>query len=58
MILEDSTSLEEAQYNLGKSRLAQSAWQAEEWSSEMLETAMQIAQKWKQGFVSNNLNAD
>lgn len=58
MILEDSTSLAEAQYNLGKSRLAQSAWQTEEWSSEMLETAMQIAQKWKQGFVPNSLDTD
>lgn len=57
-ILEDSNSLAEAQHNLSQSRLAQSAWQTEGWSPEMLETAMQIAQKWKKGFVSNRLNAD
>lgn len=49
-ILEDSETFAEAQSQLLQSRLARSAWQVESWSPEMLETALQIAQKWKNGF--------
>lgn len=36
--------------NLRESDLAQSGWDFESWSPSMLETAMQIAQKWSDGF--------
>lgn len=49
-ILEECQSLAEAQSALLESRLAKSAWQVEHWSPKMLETAVQIAQKWKKGF--------
>lgn len=35
---------------LSKSSLAQSDWQVESWSPVMLDTVVQIAQKWKAGF--------
>ena len=47
-ILETAASLSEAQQRLGASALAHSAWQIEQWEPYMLETAISIAQKWKQ----------
>jgi len=51
-ILEQSQNHIEAQSALSQSRLAGSAWQVERWSPEMLDTALQIAQKWKKGSSS------
>jgi uncharacterized protein (UPF0276 family) len=47
-ILETAASLGEAQQRLQASALAYSAWQIEQWEPYMLETAISIAQKWKQ----------
>lgn len=47
-ILETASSLEEAQQRLQASSLANTDWKMEHWQPYMLETAMQIAQKWKQ----------
>ena len=47
-ILETAASLAEAQQRLRASALAHSAWQVEQWEPYMLETAISIAQKWKQ----------
>lgn len=49
-ILERSTDFDEAFRSLKTSSLANSAWQTENWSPYMLETALRIAQKWKQGW--------
>lgn len=49
-ILENAISLEDAQHLIEKSSLAHSAWKTETWSPAMLETAIGIAQKWKQGW--------
>ena len=49
-ILERSKNTEEAFHLLRTSSLAQSDWQTERWSVYMLETALRIAQKWKQGW--------
>lgn len=49
-ILEHSADYEEANRLLGASSLAHSAWQTENWSPYMLETALRIAKKWKQGW--------
>lgn len=46
-ILENAGSVEEAVDLLAKSSLAGSSWNIEGWAPYMLETAMQIAQKWK-----------
>ncbi|MCB0707287.1 MAG: DUF692 family protein [Saprospiraceae bacterium] len=50
-LLEDSTDLESFQAGLNNSILAHSDWRIETWAPEMLETAYQIAQKWKKGFA-------
>ncbi|WP_303311773.1 DUF692 family multinuclear iron-containing protein [Hymenobacter sp. BT730] len=47
-ILETSLSFEEARTKLLGSSLAQSDWTIESWEPYMLETAVSIAQKWKQ----------
>jgi hypothetical protein len=47
-ILESATSFEEAHRRLHASSLANSAWKIEAWEPHMLETAVRIAQKWKQ----------
>jgi uncharacterized protein (UPF0276 family) len=47
-ILETAASLLEAQQRLRTSALAHSAWQVEQWEPYMLETAISIAQKWRQ----------
>ncbi len=49
-ILENAQDYQQAQQLLAKSKLANSAWQVEKWSPDMLATAMAIAQKWKNGF--------
>jgi len=43
-------SSKEAYQQLIASDLAQSAWQIEQWHPHMVETAIQIAQKWKAGW--------
>ena len=50
-ILESATDYKDAQRRLANSALANTAWQVENWSSHMLEAVIQIAQKWKQGFI-------
>lgn len=55
-ILENAHSAEQARQLLRSSSLAQSEWEIEKWNISMLETAMKIAQKWKEGFNSNYLD--
>lgn len=50
-ILETVGSLSEARTMLQSSELQNTAWDVENWAPYMLETAMSIAQKWKNGFV-------
>ena len=47
-ILESAASCEEAIGLLRKSSLSHSDWQIESWQPAMLETALRIAQKWKE----------
>jgi uncharacterized protein (UPF0276 family) len=47
-ILETAPSFEQAREQLHASSLAHSDWKIEEWEPHMLETAMRIAQKWRQ----------
>jgi uncharacterized protein len=49
-ILENAKDYSEAQQMLSMSNLAHSDWQVENWAVDMLETAIAIAQKWKNGF--------
>ncbi|GAB2780723.1 hypothetical protein GCM10027275_25360 [Rhabdobacter roseus] len=49
-ILENAKSYPEARDLLAASSLRHSAWNVEAWVPSMLETARQIAQKWKNGF--------
>lgn len=49
-ILENAPNYKEAVQRLHASDLRQSAWKVEQWPSEMIETAIAIAQKWKNGF--------
>jgi len=49
-ILETANDLEHANQLLAKSSLLNSEWQTEKWVPHMLETVIQIAQKWKDGF--------
>jgi uncharacterized protein len=46
-ILERATDYDDAQARLAASDLAHSDWKIEKWAPYMLETAMQIAQKWQ-----------
>jgi hypothetical protein len=46
-ILENATSIEQATEALQKSSLRNSAWKIESWQPYMLQTAIDIAQKWK-----------
>jgi uncharacterized protein (UPF0276 family) len=50
-ILETAGSVDEARNMLRSSELRNTAWEVEKWAPYMLETAMAIAQKWKNGFV-------
>jgi hypothetical protein len=49
-ILETAAGCPQAQARLRSSGLAHSDWQVEGWEPAMLETALAIAQKWKDGF--------
>jgi uncharacterized protein len=46
-ILETAKDYQQAKMLLQNSDLAHTAWKIEDWASEMLETALAIAQKWK-----------
>ncbi|WP_218779874.1 multinuclear nonheme iron-dependent oxidase [Hymenobacter crusticola] len=46
-ILETASSSDEAQRLLHASTLAKTAWKIEQWEPHMLQTAVDIAQKWK-----------
>lgn len=50
-ILENAVDYSQAQALLSQSGLANTAWEVEKWSPDMLATAMVIAQKWKYGFI-------
>lgn len=50
-ILETAPDYDSAMQRLQQSSLAGSAWGIEAWQPYMLETAMNIAQKWKKGWV-------
>lgn len=50
-ILENASGGADAAQRLATSILAGTPWQTEHWPEYMLETAVQIAQKWKKGFV-------
>src|SRR5258708_11328910 len=56
-ILETATSYEEALGLLRQSSLSHSDWEIENWEPALLETAMRIAQKWKDGW-EYHLNSD
>jgi hypothetical protein len=49
-ILETAGSYTNAMEQLKTSSLSQSEWQVETWKPYMLETAINIAQKWKKGW--------
>jgi uncharacterized protein (UPF0276 family) len=49
-ILENASSYHEALAQLRVSPLADTAWAIEKWEPQMLETAVAIARKWKDGF--------
>lgn len=49
-ILETADSVEDAVKRLSISELSESEWAVESWQPYMLETAIQIARKWKDGF--------
>jgi len=49
-ILENAKSFGDAIAHLKSSALAGTAWEVEKWEPAMLETAIAIAQKWKNGF--------
>lgn len=53
-ILENAPNAEAANRLLRESSLAGSAWKSEDWSPHMLETALRIAQKWKNGWFNSN----
>jgi uncharacterized protein (UPF0276 family) len=49
-ILENTSGYQDALSSLRSSSLSNSAWEVEKWNPTLLETAISIAQKWKQGF--------
>ena len=49
--LEQAQSLSDARQQISLSPLANTAWKTEQWEDVMLETARQIAQKWKGGWA-------
>ncbi|HWK04739.1 MAG TPA: DUF692 family protein [Puia sp.] len=51
-ILETAASYEEALGLLRQSSLSHSDWEIESWEPAMLETAMKIAQKWREGWIN------
>jgi uncharacterized protein len=52
-ILENANDYQHAKNLLNQSNLANSPWNVENWQPEMLETAIAIAQKWKNGGVKS-----
>ena len=48
-IIENATSYSDAMDKLRASRLANSDWEIEKWQPSMVETVVDIAQKWKNG---------
>jgi uncharacterized protein len=54
-ILETAATYEQAQAALQASSLAHSEWGIEKWEPVMVETAMAIAQKWRNGLVQPDL---
>ena len=50
-ILETAGSADEAKAMLLASDLRNTAWEVEKWEPYMLQTAISIAQKWKDGFI-------
>jgi len=51
VILETAADAKQAHLRLADSSLANSEWEVERWEPAMLETAVAIARKWKDGFV-------
>ena len=49
-ILETSKNYREVKERLEASILANTEWEVENWEPVMIDTAFQIAQKWKKGF--------
>lgn len=49
-ILESAVDYRDARMALQNSPLARSSWHVEAWQPHMLQTAVSIAQKWKNGF--------
>jgi len=52
-ILENAMDYRNAQQLLASSDLKNTAWEVEKWDNAMLETAVAIAQKWKNGFAES-----
>jgi uncharacterized protein (UPF0276 family) len=50
VILESASSYDNAVQLLHRSSLAHSDWQIEQWEPHMIETAVKIAQKWRDGW--------
>ncbi len=50
-ILEHAEGYEQARQQLESSSLSNTAWQIEHWDPSMLQAAVSIAQKWKNGFA-------
>jgi uncharacterized protein len=51
-ILETATDYQNAMHQLATSSLAHTPWQVEQWEPDMVNTALVIAQKWKNGFLN------
>lgn len=49
-IVENCANVKDAVLKLNQSTLANSAWEVEQWEYDMLDTAIKIAEKWKNGF--------
>ena len=52
-ILETSTDYNNAISLLQKSSLSNTDWNIEKWDHTMIETAVKIAKKWKEGFTTS-----
>jgi uncharacterized protein (UPF0276 family) len=55
-ILETAADYGQARQFLSETTLANSDWEVEKWEPAMLETALAIAQKWKNGFYGGEKN--
>lgn len=54
VILENATDSADANRLLQQSSLSGTEWNCENWSPQMLETALRIAQKWKHGWQNSD----